>query len=518
MIRRKPTAFASAGALALALAGPIAAHAAPAQAQATQPRPAPPRPAAPPPTPVTTPTAPAPSPEKVRGLAQRIEAAIAVPGLRGARVGVAIAEIESGRVLYARGAEEALNPASNTKIVTTLAGLALLGPEYHWKTALFGASPEGGVINGDLVLKGYGDPTLQPADLWRLVAMLASQGVRRVAGSVVVDDSFFDDQRLPPGFEQKDEDLPFRAATSAASVAYNAVGVTVWPTTDGQPPRVVVDPPSAYVRIVVKARSSKRPGGTLVVHSEGVGETTVVTVSGRIALRSEPRSFYRRIEHPSLYAGAVLRELLIRRGIAVDKAEVHRGSVNAAAQRTLAHIESEPLSVVIRTVNKRSNNMMSEQILKTLGAETGGQPGTFPKGQAAIARFLKGIALPGTWEFRNGSGLYDANRFSASQLVHVLRYAYRDFRVSSDFVASLAVAGADGTVSHRLSGHPAERWVRAKTGTLAGISTLSGYAGAPGRGPLAFAILLNGVSEGNEPAARKAQDDIADALVGYLQE
>ncbi len=518
MTRKKPSVLAHATAASLfVLLAPAVACATPAQPHPTQPVQ---RPSAPPPTPPPSPipTSPAPSPEKLRSLAQRVEAALTVAGLRGARIGVAIAEIESGRVLYARGADEALNPASNSKLVTTLASLALLGPEYHWKTALFGGSPEAGVIQGDLVLKGYGDPTLQPADLWRLAAMLASQGVRRVTGAVVVDDSFFDDQRLPPGFEQKDEDLPFRAATSAASVAYNAVGVTVWPTADGQPPRVVVDPPSSYVRVVVKARSSKRPGGTLVVHSEGVGDTTVVTVSGRITLRSEPRAFYRRIEHPSLYAGAVLRELLIRRGIAVDKPDIRRGTVNAASQRTLAHLESEPLSVIIRTVNKRSNNMMSEQILKTLGAETGGLPGTFPKGQAAIGRFLKGIALPGTWEYKNGSGLYDANRFSASQLVHVLRYAYRDFRVSSDFVASLAVAGADGTVSHRLSGHPSERWVRAKTGTLAGISTLSGYAGAPGRGPLAFAILLNGVSEGNEPAARKAQDDIADALVGYLQD
>ena len=116
----------------------------------------------------------------------------------------------------------------------------------------------------------------------------------------------------------------------------------------------------------------------------------------------------------------------------------------------------------------------------------------------------------------NGSGLYDANRFTATQFIELLRAAYRDFRWASDFVGSLAVAGTEGTIGHRMEGSPAQRFIRAKTGTLNGISCLSGYAGSLGHMPLAFSILMNEVSDGSTSEARKAQDAIAEALVVYL--
>jgi D-alanyl-D-alanine carboxypeptidase/D-alanyl-D-alanine-endopeptidase (penicillin-binding protein 4) len=279
---------------------------------------------------------------------------------------------------------------------------------------------------------------------------------------------------------------------------------------------VVVDPASDYVKVAVRARTSRRPGGNLLVRSESEGEQSLVTVSGRIAIGSEPRVFFRRIEHPSLVLGATLRELCLRRGIKIDQRTVRRGTI-APTQRVLAQHVSEPLSILIRTVNKRSNNMMSEQILKTIGAEAGGQPGTFTKGLASVQKFLTGIGMAPGYRYGNGSGLYDTNRFSPQHMVSLLRYAYRDFRIQSDFVASLAVAGADGTVSHRLSGRPSERYVRAKTGTLAGVSTLSGFAGADAHGPVAFSILMNQIPDGSEAVARRAQDEIADALVLFLQ-
>lgn len=470
-------------------------------------------PAAAPATPIPPRGGPA---EKQAWLRGRVDAALAAPELRGARVGIAMAEVDSGRVLYSRDERLAFNPASGTKLVTTIAALALLGPEYRWKTVFYAAGPpEGGVVHGDLYVRGFGDPTLSSQDLWHLVAQLGAAGVRRVTGGVVIDDTFFDEQRLAPAYDQKDEDLPFRAATSAVSLNYNAVGVTVWPTSEGAPPRVVLDPPSDYVKVVVRARTSRRPGGNVVVRSQPVGENTVVTVSGRISVGAAPRTLFRRIEHPSLFLGFSLRDLLQKRGIKLEQPGVRRGAVPVSARPVAEHV-SEALSVIIRTVNKRSNNMMSEQILKTIGAETGGAPGSFAKGIAAVQRFLAGLGLDGGYQYRNGSGLYDANRFSAQQMVAVLRYAYRDFRVQSDFVASLAVAGADGTVSHRLHGRPSERWVRAKTGSLAGVSSLQGYAGAPAYPPVAFAVLMNDIPEGAEGTARRAQDEIADALVTFL--
>jgi D-alanyl-D-alanine carboxypeptidase/D-alanyl-D-alanine-endopeptidase (penicillin-binding protein 4) len=171
----------------------------------------------------------------------------------------------------------------------------------------------------------------------------------------------------------------------------------------------------------------------------------------------------------------------------------------------------------VRDVNKTSNNFMAEQLLKTLGAETGGRPGTWQKGIDAVAAFLDKLGIArADYKMTNGSGLYDSNRFSAHHFITLLRAAYRDFRFSADYLGSLALAGADGTIGHRMAGGPAERYVRAKTGTLLGVSCLSGYAGAPGKAPLVFSILMNDVGDATTAKARRIQDQIAETLVAYL--
>jgi len=172
--------------------------------------------------------------------------------------------------------------------------------------------------------------------------------------------------------------------------------------------------------------------------------------------------------------------------------------------------------VVVQDLNKRSNNFAAEQLLRTLGAEIGGHPGNWDKGLKAVARYLGGIGIkPGSYQMMNGSGLYDSNRFSASEIATILRAAAHDFRISAEFLASLAVAGTDGTIAHRMGSTLAERYVRAKTGTLANVSCLSGFAGSPGQTPLIFSILVNDIPG---PAdARRAQDRAAEILVAYLE-
>jgi D-alanyl-D-alanine carboxypeptidase/D-alanyl-D-alanine-endopeptidase (penicillin-binding protein 4) len=155
-------------------------------------------------------------------------------------------------------------------------------------------------------------------------------------------------------------------------------------------------------------------------------------------------------------------------------------------------------------------------VIRTLGAEVVSRPGTWDKGLEAVARYLESLGLArGSYKMANGAGLYDSNRFSADQIAAVLRAAMRDFRISGEFLASLAVAGADGTLGHRMAGTAAERYVRAKTGTLANVSCLSGVAGAPGQKPLVFSMLMNEVT--NPLEARVIQDRAAEVLVTFLE-
>src|SRR5579883_3050601 len=219
--------------------------------------PAPP-PLAPEPTTIASPREPAPAPpplpaepsgspaDRQRWLAAKIDEILARPSLANAKVGVLVAEVDGGRTLYARNERALLNPASNAKLVTTAAALGLLGPEYRFKTGLWVDSYKSGEVNGNLYLKGSGDPAFVIEDLWKLVADLASQGVKRGTGAIAVDDTFFDEVRIGPAFEQKDEDAPFRAPAGAVSLNYNACTVHVLPTRDGQPPRVLVEPASPY--------------------------------------------------------------------------------------------------------------------------------------------------------------------------------------------------------------------------------------------------------------------------------
>ena len=454
--------------------------------------------------------------DRQKWLAARIDEIIGAPVFGRARVGVSVAEVDSGRPIYGHNEAALYNPASNVKLVTTASALAALGPEFRWKTVLYVSQLKGGAVAGNVYLKGYGDPSLVGEDLWKMASDLASAGVRRIDGDIAIDDTFFDDVRVGPGFEQKSEDLPFRAPNGAVSLNYNACSIHVLPGAhDGAPARVVVEPASPYFAVVNQSVTVESGHTNLTIAAREIEGQTEITVAGRIRAGDAGRVEYRRVAHPDLYAGYSLRELLQRRGIKCN-GKIVRGTVPEGAKALVAHY-SQPLGVLVRDVNKRSNNFMAEQVLKTLGAESGGKPGTWQKGVEAVGKFLAALGIArDQYKMTNGSGLYDSNRFSPAQLVTLLRTAYRDFRFAADFVGSLSLAGADGTISHRMEGSAAERYVRAKTGTLSGVSCLSGYAGAPGRMPLAFSILMNDLPESAGNDARRAQDAIAEALVVFL--
>jgi serine-type D-Ala-D-Ala carboxypeptidase/endopeptidase (penicillin-binding protein 4) len=349
-----------------------------------------------------------------------------------------------------------------------------------------------------------------------MVADLVALGLHKVHGALVVDDAFFDAATVGPAFDQKKESTASRAPSSAASLDFNVVAVTIIPgAAAGAPARVMLEPASPYFAVsgaVVTA--SDGPASPAVETRDDAGARTRIVVSGRVRLGSEPRTFYRRVVHPALFAGHSLRQQLEKRGIIIDKPT--RVGAAPQAQRVLSTHESAPLAVVVQDLNKRSNNFMAEQVVRTLGAEIVGRPGTWDKGLEAVRRYLAGVGLPrGSYEMTNGSGLYDSNHFSAEQMTSVLRAASRDFRVSAEFLASLAVAGTDGTIAHRMAGTLAERYVRAKTGTLATVSCLSGFAGSPGHVPLIFSILMNDIASAAD--ARRAQDRVAELLVAYLE-
>jgi D-alanyl-D-alanine carboxypeptidase/D-alanyl-D-alanine-endopeptidase (penicillin-binding protein 4) len=434
-------------------------------------------------------------------------------GLDGARVGVCVVSLETGATLYQHDADVLLNPASNVKLFTSAAALSRLGPEHRFETevSVDAASAGGGAVRA-LYLRGKGDPTLVTERLFALAADLAHLGVRRV-GDLVLDDGWFDAERIGPGFDQEGGDQAYLAPTGALSLNFNTVAVHVAPgERAGAPGRVELEPDSAFFEVVNHATTTgPRTARRLVVSSVALpGGRQRILVEGRLPLGSRPTAVWRKIDDPPRYLGETLRRLLEARGVRVT-GRVRTGAVPPDAR--LLHVaESEPLGEIVRRLNKTSNNFVAEQLVKALGAAAAGPPGSWGSGIAAVEAFLAEAGLPrGAYVMKNGSGLNDANRFSARQTVQLLAAMWRRFPVAAEYLSSLPVAGRDGTIRWRMEGTEAAGHVRAKTGTLEGVTALSGYAETATRERLAFAVIVNDHG-GRAASVVPAVDAVATAL------
>jgi D-alanyl-D-alanine carboxypeptidase/D-alanyl-D-alanine-endopeptidase (penicillin-binding protein 4) len=456
---------------------------------------------------------PTPAAERPATLPEQIDALLSAPFLKKATIGISVVDLRSGKVLFSRGEDISLNPASNIKLVTTAAALAILGPEHRYATRVYGKKDalSGGVLSGDLYLRGNGDPDLVTADLYEIANDLYSRGIRRIRGGIVVDSTLFDRDELPPGYDQQDELAHYRAPSGATSVNFNTYVVRVRPGLEVAAPAIAaIDPPVRSITLKNRATTVDGHRNRVTVQIDPDGTKTAVTLAGSIGVKAGPAKFRFPIRDPSLYAGEVMRVVLRQRGIRVGRPTVKKGTIPKKAQRLGIHY-SPALSVLARSINKISNNFMAEQVLKTLSE--GDEPATFAGGLERVREYLESLDIPmDGLRLGNGSGLYDTNRITAAQLTHLLGHAYTDFRYSSDFLASLSIMGVDGTTRHRLGDSHAARYVRAKTGTLNSVSCLSGYAGRVGETPIAFSILMNDLNKWQIGAARNVQNQIAEAI------
>jgi D-alanyl-D-alanine carboxypeptidase/D-alanyl-D-alanine-endopeptidase (penicillin-binding protein 4) len=282
------------------------------------------------------------------------------------------------------------------------------------------------------------------------------------------------------------------APTGAASLNSNAVAVYLRPDDHPSPKATVeVEPPSDYFVIDALVATGARRNRRYSVLSESMGERQKIIARGFVPAGKETWSAWRKIDNPLQYFGQTLKTVLGERGIKV-KGRVRAGPVPNTA-RELYSAESDTLDVVLKRLNKHSSNFIAEQLLKTLGAEVAGGPGSSARGVGVVEDFLeKDVGIPrGSYAMKNGSGLNDANRFSAAQLSRLLRYMWERFPLAPEYLGSLGIAGKDGTVKYRFEGSDAVGRLRAKTGTLENVSALSGYVQSVGGEKLAFSMICN---------------------------
>jgi serine-type D-Ala-D-Ala carboxypeptidase/endopeptidase (penicillin-binding protein 4) len=415
-------------------------------------------------------------------------------------LGIEIREVRTGRLLFARDPGKAFNPASAIKLLTTAAALSKLGPDFRFETALLRAGD-------DVCLRGGGDPSLVSERMWMLVEEARGAGLRDIAGDLVLDASLYPREEIAETFEG-DSDRAFTAPISSLSINYNSLTIRAEPGEAGKRPRVWLEPdlPAFELRNEARVTTTSGPRDLGASIRPAGGGKFLVKVWGKIGLNQSRITLYRGVPEPSLYAGHVFLEHLRRAGGAF-RGRLRMGACPAHA-REILRFPSVPLSQIVFGLNKFSNNIIAEMLLRALGKEP-----TAASGTAEIRSWLERSGIPAPeLVLANASGLSRENRVSARTLVAVVLRAAGDLRLAPEFLSSLGILGTDGTVKRRLKGFPDADRVRAKSGSLSGIVTLAGVAAARSAGDVAFAFLFNG-PPARDWDARQMEDDLLAAII-----
>jgi D-alanyl-D-alanine carboxypeptidase/D-alanyl-D-alanine-endopeptidase (penicillin-binding protein 4) len=490
--------------------------------------------------------------------AERVDSALAQGQAPKAHWGIVVADESTGEILYERDGEHFFVPASNTKLFTSAFALAALGPDHRFRTTIetSGTIQPDGRLAADIVLVGRGDPDISnrkfpyehtaeregPAEkvLAEMADEVVSRGVKEIDGDVVADDSYFAYDPYPEGWTNGDLYFGFGAPVSAISLDDNTLTVTVQPGAQmGDPPAITVSPRSAaetFGHEIVTGPSASRPQFS-VVREPGPNP---IFLRGSVPAGGAAAHVDIALEHPAEYAAEVLKELLIARGVhvtgearahhgpppyreahaptalapppayftALAQAEKNNATGQTPAGRTvLSEHQSPPLLQIIGALNKVSENLHAEMLLRDIAREKAGI-GTTDAGIELEQNFFKASGVPADEILlADGSGLSRQNLVTPRATVKFLQYVLGQ-SWAQGFLSALPVAGIDGTLEDRLKNTPAAGRVRAKTGSLEHTHALSGYATSIHGSQLAFSIFCD-----DDPAQPHATSQVVDAIV-----
>jgi D-alanyl-D-alanine carboxypeptidase/D-alanyl-D-alanine-endopeptidase (penicillin-binding protein 4) len=427
-------------------------------------------------------------------------------------VALVVQEVGATRPLFAHDPTRPMNPASVMKLVTTYAALELLGRDYRWKTeAYLGGPLDHGVLRGDLILKGYGDPKITIEQWQAFMAALRAKGLDRVAGDLALDRSWFKPAAHDPAEFDKEPLKPYNVGPDALLVSFNSVRFVFAPNAAGDAVDLRAEPALAEVTLGAPPRIGSGDcgdwRGTVGARFVNRGATATAAFSGSYAPSCGERDWYvALLDHPHFVYGmfaTYFREAggLFNGGL--------RDVYAPSGVTPFATLESPPLYDIVRDVNKLSNNVMARQIFLTLATTRYPPPATPAFAADVVQRFLKErrIPMPGL-VIENGSGLSRNERVTAGGLAQLLAAADRS-AAREEFASSLAVAATDGTVQKRFQNGTVAGQALLKTGTLDGVKALAGYViDAESRRWIVVAII-------NHPRAQRGQEAL-DALVQWV--
>ncbi len=427
-----------------------------------------------------------------------------------------IVDLNTDETLFNRNASRVLIPASNMKLFSDAAALLVLGPEYRFKTELStdASHLENGVLQGSLYLNMPGDPSFTTAHLDTLLSELPKWGIKKIQGNVILISSHAEIDAYPPGWAQKDLLQSYGAPLAPVILDENRLTVTVNPGAKPNQPAFIElyhKDSSININNQVNTTASAKGCGLsyLMDDKNNLNVRGCVAVGQWAAVQRIP------IRNPLEYAQGQIRSHLNTIGITLA-GQVKLGTAPRHTLLLATH-ESKPITQLLADTLKPSDNLYADSLYLHAAHVLAGHPANWSEAQTTVKTFLQkqtGIALD-TAVLTDGSGLSREDRLSAQQTVALLQYLHRHFPLAYEYIAALPIAGQDGTLQKRLKKPYQQGFIRAKTGTLSGVVSLSGYLYTANAHTLAFALYINRSPKTN-PNVSGRYRPLIDAICDYF--
>ncbi|MEI6092049.1 MAG: D-alanyl-D-alanine carboxypeptidase/D-alanyl-D-alanine-endopeptidase [bacterium] len=412
--------------------------------------------------------------------AVEVETLLQRAGIKKNNTGIVVYDLNDKKTIYSLNPEKLFSIASVNKLFVTAAALKYLGQDYRFKTSVFSNLPDSsGVINGNLYIKGGGDPLFVSESMWFLVNKLVDMGVKEINGKIILDDTSFPSAEV---YDDSGSDRAYSAKLSSLSVNFNAVAISA---TAGPSQYVAMDPDVPMLQLIDRTKKSSKK-----TNVEMRREGNKIIVSGPLNDSDyDNKIIYRNIDDPSSYFAQVLALHLKWRGIKNTGVAI-RGQTDIKKVK-LFDIESRRLNDILVEMNKFSNNYIAEQLIRAIADKKFGKASAVDKAIELVKNYMESIGLDKNGlEIVNGSGYSKMNKVKPKEMIKFLEYAYRDFGIGPEFINSLSIAGVDGTVRKTHKTEFLTGKMRAKTGTLTGVRSLAGYLNHENR-TYAFIIVAN---------------------------
>jgi len=444
---------------------------------------------------------------------------------KGTHVGISIFSVSRNKSLYKSNSNKQFVVASNMKLLTTATALVYLGAAFEYKTEILyrGDISADGKLDGDLIIKGSGDPNISGRffegnvtavpDYW--ADTIKKHGIRVIAGDIIADDTVFDREFVHENWPKDQLSEWYCAPVSGLSFNDNCIDIIMNPNSDpGGFTAVETEPETSYVKIMNKCKTTTLKAK----HFYSLYRkpfTNQIKIKGNFWSKAQPSQEWITIHNPPLYVATVFKEILEGKDVRVMGEARVIGETDFNARHSLNKLvkTTSSLRQSIMVANKRSQGFYAEQILKTLGAVINNE-GTFSGGLEVVADFITKLGVPeDQYQLDDGSGLSKKNKLTPDTITTLLNYMY-NHKYAGIFLKSLPISGTDGTLKNRLKDEPYKSRVRAKTGYVNGTRTLSGYVKTLDEEIIAFSILVNKI-KGGTWQAKRLQDFICRFLVTY---